>query len=333
MTWLTWRQFRPQAAVAAIALLLLAAALALTGPGLARQYHAQGYRFLDQVSSTDRALYLIGVAAVLAAPVLIGMFWGAPLVTRELDTGTWQLIWTQVTRRRWLASKLILTGLTAVAVAGLLSLAVTWWASPIDAAIDASKGLPGPGLLIFPRMSREIFGARGAVPAAYAAFGFVLGVATGIVTRRTLPAIALFLAAFAIIQVLVPTMIRPRLIAPDHRTVTVTTANMLNLNVVNHLNVVIDEPGAWISAQHTVNADGQPAAVPPAIVSCLLKSGPGQPTQDCLGRLAALGYRQQVSYQPASRFWAFQWDETAVYLGLTAVVAGLSLWWIRRRPA
>jgi len=39
---------------------------------------------------------------VVAVPGLIGIFWGAPLVARELETGTYRLAWTQsVTRKRW----------------------------------------------------------------------------------------------------------------------------------------------------------------------------------------------------------------------------------------
>jgi hypothetical protein len=55
----------------------------------------------------------LGVAA-LAVPGLIGMFWGAPLAARELETGTFRLAWTQsVTRARWLAAKLGVAGLAA----------------------------------------------------------------------------------------------------------------------------------------------------------------------------------------------------------------------------
>jgi hypothetical protein len=36
-----------------------------------------------------------------------------------------------------------------------------------------------------------------------------------------------------------------------------------------------------------------------------------------------------VTYEPASRYWAFQWFETAIYLALALALAGLCLWWIR----
>ena len=66
-------------------------------------------------------------------PPLLGIFWGAPLVARELEAGTHRLVWTQsVTRTRWLAVKLGVIGLAGMAVTGLVSLMVTWWAHPLD---------------------------------------------------------------------------------------------------------------------------------------------------------------------------------------------------------
>jgi hypothetical protein len=331
MMWLTWRQLRAPAAVVYGAIAVLAAALALTGPGLARQYRADGPRFLTDISSIDSALYLVGLVTVLAVPVIIGLFWGAPLVTRELDAGTHRLAWTMTTRTRWLAAKLGLTGLAAVAAGGLLSAAVTWWAGPVDAAIARHQGLPAPGLLVFTRLSREVFDARGIVPLGYAAFAFVLGVAIGIVTRRTLPAIALFLPIFIAVQVIMAVGVRPGLIAPDRLTTTITPANLMSINVADSITVVIGQPGAWITTEQTVNAAGRPARAPAPVMSCLLHSGAGPATASCLTRLAALGYRQQVSYEPAGRFWALQRDETLIYLALTLVLAGACTGLIRRR--
>jgi hypothetical protein len=38
-----------------------------------------------------------------------------------------------------------------------------------------------------------------------------------------------------------------------------------------------------------------------------------------------------VSYQPASRFWSFQWYETGIYAALALVLAGFCFWRIRHR--
>jgi hypothetical protein len=138
----SWLQFRLQATAAVGALAIVAVALAITGPHLSHLYDISGIAtcqargdctsvastFLNEVPA-DQILYYLGIAVLLAAPPVIGMFWGAPLVTRELETGTIRLAWTQgVTRTRWLAVKVAITGLAAMVTAGLLPLASppTW---------------------------------------------------------------------------------------------------------------------------------------------------------------------------------------------------------------
>jgi hypothetical protein len=61
--------------------------------------------------------------------------------------------------------------------------------------------------------------------------------------------------------------------------------------------------------------------------------GPGQRDQGCFARLEREGYRQVVTYQPAGSFWAFQRDETLIYLALALLLAGLCTWWTRNRLA
>ena len=120
---------------------------------------------------------------------------GRPLVTRELDAGTHRLAWTHTTRTRWLVAKLAFVGLAAMAAAGLLSLAVSWWAGPIDAAVASRERHARPRDLRLPADVGEIFDARGIVPIGYAAFAFALGVTVGVLVRRTLPAMAILLAS------------------------------------------------------------------------------------------------------------------------------------------
>ena len=38
-----------------------------------------------------------------------------------------------------------------------------------------------------------------------------------------------------------------------------------------------------------------------------------------------------MTYQPAGRYWTFQWYETAIFLALALALAGFCVWWIRRR--
>jgi hypothetical protein len=197
--WLTWRQFRAQAWAALAALAVVAVALGITGPGLANMYDASGIAgcaahgncgpltqaFLTELahSGADNVLLRLGPLLLFAVPGLLGMFWGAPLVTRELETGSFRMVWNQsITRTRWLAVKLALVGLATMAVAGLLSLAEAWWYGPV---LNLSLN----------RLSAGTFGGSGIVPVGYAAFAFTFGVAAGIVIRRTVPAMGLACSA------------------------------------------------------------------------------------------------------------------------------------------
>ncbi len=142
--------------------------------------------FLDSMKAgaVYPVLYIAGIGILYITPAIIGMFWGAPLVTRELEAGTFRLAWNQsVTRTRWMAAKLAAGGLAAMLTTGLISLIITWWASPIDRA----GGFPTSfGQLS--RFSPVAFGARDLVPVGYAAFGFALGVTVGVLVRdRDLP--------------------------------------------------------------------------------------------------------------------------------------------------
>jgi hypothetical protein len=51
--------------------------------------------------------------------------------------------------------------------------------------------------------------------------------------------------------------------------------------------------------------------------------------QQCM---QASGYRSNyLSYQPADRFWTFQWIETGIYLAISALAIGATFWLVRRR--
>jgi hypothetical protein len=49
--------------------------------------------------------------------------------------------------------------------------------------------------------------------------------------------------------------------------------------------------------------------------------------------MTAHGYHQLSSYQPASRFWAFQGIEIAIFVVLAAALVALAYRMVRRRDA
>ncbi|MGW6055376.1 transporter [Streptomyces sp. NPDC055189] len=322
MIWLTWRQLRTQAAVVYLALAFLAMLLAVTGPQLADLYATAGDDLFARITSADQSVYYLGLLVVVLLPAAIGMFWGAPLVTRELETGTFRLVWNQsITRTRWLTTKLTLTGTATVTAAALASLAVTWWSSPIDRAVNSGGSGADP---FYPRIDPLVFAGRGVAPIGYAAFAFILGVTLGVLIRRAVPAMAVTLAAYAAVQIATPLWIRPHLAPSVHTTLPFTEARPVNIGVDAVRAVDFGQPGAWILSQQTVNTSGRPAILPASLTDCPSMA-------DCTTALTQAGYRQQLTYQPAGNFWTLQWAETGLYLGLALALTGFCTWWIRRR--
>ncbi|TKK87149.1 ABC transporter permease [Herbidospora galbida] len=348
MIWLTWRQFRGSAVMTAAVVAVCAGVLALTGPGLADHY-AQGLadcvaddtcdRFFDLFFDEYQLLFVLVGFVLLALPAFIGLFWGAPLITRELESGTHLLAWSQgVGRVRWLAVKLGFIGLIAVGMACVAGLVVTWWSRPLD----------GSAVPELAQMTPLVFGARGVVPMGYAAFAFVLGVTVGMLVRRTLPAMALTLVVFVAVQVAMPTLVRPHFMAPVTTTHELGRANMGGLHIqqgggevrVSVELAVPGEGGAWVLSSRlldpsgkVVPADGQetPVSVSGTSGPCSPQGGGGGGPDACWAEINGLGYRQQAVYHPIERFWPFQWIETGIYAALTLGLTWFSFWLIRRR--
>lgn len=339
MTWLTWRQSRIQTTAVYVAVAVAVAIFALTGRRLAALARIDADVY-DRLTPTDLNLYYLGLGIVAIAPAVIGAFWGAPLVARELETGTYRLAWNQsVTRTRWLAAKLGLTALAAAVAVGVLTLAVTWWARPLDGAQSATHGS------IAPRLTPGAFAMRGIAPVGYVVFALVLGVAVGLVLRRALPAVAVTLAVFAFVQVAVPIWVRPHLLKPVEQTVAFSWSRLDGIRddgTGNKVQIYLNAGGKkdWVLRRQTVDSTGHPSAVPSWFGACL-----GAPTQesaavakaranspkDCLALLRQAGYRQRVAYLPSSRFWALQRAETALFLALAGLLTMFCIWWTRRR--
>lgn len=336
MIWLTWRQFRTQAWAGAAILVVVAAALAATAPGLFDLYDRSGLAscttacgdmadaFKAEVSRTAAApLYFGATAVMFLLPALIGVFWGAPLVARELETGTHRLIWSQtVSRERWLAVKLAGVGLATMLLAGLISLAVTWWAGPID---EASEG----------RITPMLFAARGIVPLGYAAFAFIVGVLVGLVARRTVLAMAVTLLLVALAQVAMPLFVRPALSSPVHATSAFDPDRIRELGIHgdNSISVYLRPPveGAWTVANRTVDTSGAEFTGPVDPAKCGMDAQGGP--RACEEWLGTLGLRQDITYVPAERFWTLQWRELGVFTCVTGLLSLFCVWWIRRRVA
>jgi ABC-type transport system involved in multi-copper enzyme maturation permease subunit len=341
MIWLTWRQFRAQALTALVILAAAAVCFVVTGLQMHHTYTSDLATCAPQHDCSDvlsqfaqgyNTAFNLTQILVIAAPGLIGIFWGAPLIGRELETGTDQLAWTQsVTRTRWLAVKLAGVGIASVATAAVLSYLLTWWAGPLD-HINGN------------RFAAMTFSSRDIAPLAYAAFAFALGTTAGLLLRRTVPAMAMTLAVFAGIQILVPTLIRPNLLPsttvtfPVNKTTASQATGIYTRGGGSEIYIAgLPVPqGAWVlSAPPAEDSSGQVIAAYSHLRCFAGTPGPltkgGLDVDNTAACLAAYNLHESVTYQPARYYWPLQWYETGIFLALAGALSCTSFWWIRRR--
>jgi hypothetical protein len=282
-------------------------------------------------------LYILGLMIILAAPAVIGIFWGAPLVAGEFEAGTHYLAWTQsITRTRWLVAKLTLTGLAAIVVTEALSVMQAWWAAPISLAVARGACC---SQLAMNQFSPLVFASRGITPIGYAAFAFALGVTVGVLVRRTVLSMAVTLAIFAALQVAMPLWIRPHLFPPVHTLTTLSSWASVNVLIRQDATFVLTPDGfsepeaSVVSIGGPVNAAGQPVTAFPADCRPGAVAGYGKDAQIAMLQcLDSHGVRIAATYQPAGRYWAFQWTETTIYIALALALAGYCFLRIVWRP-
>ena len=323
MAWVTWRQHR--FALTGVAALLGALAVCLWIVGL-QLHHAYAAAtacrpagsiacgdLISSFNGMDKVL--VGGYVLQAVPALIGAFVGAPVLAREMETGTFRYVWTQgFGRWRWTLAKLVLLAVAVAAAAGSLSVLLSWYYQPYFAARNQTLSLSevspfAPGL----------FDLRGVAFAAWTLAAFAIGGLAGILIRRVVPAIVATLAAYAVLALAAGMFLRQHYLTPL---------------VTSKLNV---PASAWITSQWGTKGGkfafaGRPPInllqqfCPPSAV------GPGKPSSGTLAQcLSQHGYTLWTSYQPAGRFWPFQWIEGGWLLALSVLLIAVTVWLVHHR--
>jgi hypothetical protein len=318
MAWVTWRQHR--IALGGVAALLGALAVYVWLAGL-QVHHAYAAVAACHPASSAACRDLLGdfnatyagaetIAALLqVVPVLIGAFAGAPVLARELETGSFRYAWTQSFGRwRWTVAKLVLLAVAVAAAAGAFSLVFSWYVGPFFTAGNETPFAP------------TWFDLRGVALAAWTLVAFAIGALAGMLIRHVVPAIAATLAVWSALAITAGLYLRQHYLAP-------LSASNPNL------------PGsAWIISQWYTKG-GKPASQ--SVINQVLQGDPVQrigphglkQTIEPVQYLAQHGYTSWITYQPASRFWAFQWIEGGWLLALSVLLIAATVWLVRRRAA
>jgi ABC-type transport system involved in multi-copper enzyme maturation permease subunit len=347
VTWFAWRQFRLQSFVVLGLLVAMAVFFAITGPHLWSLYdglktckeRGDCASLTNSVNNGYSTVFPFFLALSIALPGLLGIFWGAPLIARELESGTYRLAWTQgVTRARWVVTKLLVVGAASMVAAGLMSWMFMWWASPYNT-------------LSADRFSSSVFDAAYIAPIGYAAFALALGVAAGVLWRRTVPAMATTLVAFVAVRIPFAHFIRPRLMTPLTKVTTFKHAQNIGFErTPTGMSFVVgdaNQPNALLVSNSIVGNHGGALTSNWLKTNCHAlfnfepnpaKNGPTstgiKPSafSDCMNKISA-SFHQVLSYQPASRFWTFQWIEMSIYIALALLLGAFSYWWVKHRMA
>ncbi|KIF79495.1 transporter [Streptomyces sp. 150FB] len=319
MIWLIWRQHNKQALLAAVGLIVLAAIMLPTGLRMHSVFDDSGLgsclaklgtgslvankaadscnALSSQFQNEFSTLTFVGILFVIL-PLLVGLFFGAPLIAREIEQGTHRLVWTQgVSRLRWATVKLGVVGLGTILISAVYALGVSWWYAPLAAN--------GNG-----RFGYLWFDVQGVTPVAYTVFAVALGIFAGTVSRRVMPAMAVTLAGFAVVRVGIETLARIHYIPAKTLTYALTSTRSPN-----------PASGDWVSALGIRDAAGK-LVKENASIGC--GGGPGDAAGECAKSMARQGlgpgsYNWQL-YQPGDRFWAFQSVETGIFVALAALL-------------
>jgi hypothetical protein len=327
VTWLVWRQHRSETIAATFLLVVLALVVLPSGlhlhqiQSMLRAGHCENgtpgpgcIGALNAFYVTSKTLTSI-VPWLNLLPGLAGVFIGGPLVSREIEEGTWRLAWSQgVTRRRWLRGQLIAgTALVALAVV-VFTIVVTWWLAPLN---HINGRLTGSGLG---------FDFYGTVPAAWALFAFAIGMLAGTLARRVVPAIAISFGAYLAVRLPVEFFLRPRYLPP----VRTWGLSPEDSNAFNAGNWVLSQDLVAPHSHHILSAAEQNQ------VESLAQSHlpPGKTLQNLASvshYFQAHGYTYAFTSQPVSRFWAFQGIETGICIALAALAVFVARRWVLRR--
>jgi ABC-type transport system involved in multi-copper enzyme maturation permease subunit len=338
MIWLTWRQHRKQALYTLIAFVVLAAVMLPTGLAMHHSFTNSGLAaclaklstatvtsgdphdcgaLSEQFQNQYSSMTFIAILFVIL-PAIVGMFFGAPLIAREVEAGTHRLVWTQgVQRRHWALVKFGVIGAVTLVLAAAYTLGMDWWSEPLV----ANGGRLGP----------IVFDIEGIAPIGYTLFAVALGILASTTWKKVLPAMGITLAGYAVVRILIETFARPHYMRPLTASIPITSTQQFNNNSADWImsNGVINGVGKLVMPNASIGCgspDGN-AAVAGAVPSASDPCGGGGLVSQGLGPGPFSNWQQ---YQPASRFWAFQSIETGIFLALAAVLVYLAVRRIRR---
>lgn len=313
MIWLTWRQHRLEGLMTLGVLAVIGVFLLLTGRAMANSFQQLGLShclgLIPPGSSCSASVQSFGLQyglllfvdnLLIVLPLLLGALVGAPLVAREVEEHTHLLAWTQsITRLRWLTMKVALVLSAGLVVSGALLALLIWWYRPWSQ--------------LYGSFGSTAYDSTGPVWVGVTLLALALGILAGTLTRRVVFAIFLTIVLFVAILTPVANLWRPNFEAPVTQIQPIGNANNNQSTLSNR---------DWVISQGYIDAQGNKHD---GLIGCTSSQTRAQCFQASGARAIF------VSYQPADRFWTFQWIETGIYLGFSLLALLATFWLTQRR--
>ena len=185
-----------------------------------------------------------------------------------------------------------------IAVPALLGL---FWGAPL-VATELEQG------------THQFIWTQGVVPVAYSVFAVALGIAAGALFRRILPALGVTLAGFAALLVGLQTLARPHYLPAVIKTLPLAGASIPESSWI--LTGTIINP-AHQAVGYIGNGSGN-WAITGMPANCNAVAHNRASAWSCLSEH---GYRAALTYQPGTRYWAFQGIESGIFLVLATILS------------
>jgi hypothetical protein len=265
------------------------------------------------------------VIALHVLPVLIGVFVGAPLIARELESGTFRFTWTQeIGRTRYVLTTVTLLAVAVAAVTCALGALLGWYAHPFDVVGDESRWQAG------------LFDTTALTLPAWTLFALATGTLLGTLTGRIVTAMAATAATAGGFLVAAFWTLDRHLLSLGALPARATGAAGAFVGPLNtNAGRGFGPAGSWLVRDWITGPGGRhlsaatAGAVQNRMYTAMTRAG--KKAADPAAWLSAHHYAQWLSYQPAGRFWYFQAVTAAVLVALAIVFALTAVWLIRRR--
>ena len=309
LAWVTWRRHRTTVLLTLAVIGVIGAYLVVSGLRMRSAWnavractpqHSSACQFAWQNFHNTQGNPGILGALFLFAPLLIGTFVGAPLVGRELESGTFRYAWTQgIGRRRWMVAMTVSGALAVAVLAGVTGALVSWHDGPLWQS------------QVMTRLQPSEFASTGIAVVGWALAAYAIGLLAGMLWRRVLAAVATGLGASFGLAYLASRL-------RTHYLPVRLTHSLDYIAGSQPLSQWWEHHGARVSTSqlNTVLRDAGLQQIDVSGGKTAVQAQPGQGV-DPISYLTHHGYQQWTSYQPGSHYWPLQWIE----LGWLSIVS------------